>query len=276
MITSRSNPAVKEVREALRRRPPQAFVLEGPHLVAEALAAGIELSILLIGPDARDALSERARARAHRALDVSTDVLTHAADSQHPQGMVAVGRVPALVVDDARAREGLVLVLDEIRDPGNLGTIVRTAWAAGAAAVLLVGSCVDPWSPKVVRAAAGGSFHVPVLSMPSREDAASWLAAHGQRVIEATAHGRLTCFEADLAPPIALVLGNEAHGVHPDTSAFCHDSLRLPMEGGCESLNLAVTAAVLCYLSRDRAQGLRSRRPPSVHDPDGAPHPPTS
>lgn len=257
MITSRQNAAVREVREALRKRPPHAFVAEGPNIVGEALATGVTLSLVLVSSGARSTVIDRARERAQRSLEVSDDILAYAADSQHPQGIVALAAVPDVVVDDAGARAGRLLLLDEVRDPGNLGTIIRTAWAAGVEAVLLAGQCVDPWSPKVVRAAAGASFHVPVLSFARRADAGDWLGERGQRIIMATARGRLSCFDAPLAPPITIVLGNEAHGVHPDTAAFCQDSLRVPMQGGCESLNLAATAAILCYLSLDRERQVR-------------------
>lgn len=252
MITSRQNAGVREVREALRKRPPHAFVAEGPNIIGEALAAGVSLSLLLVTPGARGPVVEQARQQAQRALEVSDEILAYAADSQHPQGIVALAAVPSLPVNEARARAGRLLLLDEVRDPGNLGTIVRTAWAADVTAVLLAGQCVDPWSPKVVRAAAGALFHVPVLVFPHRPEAGAWLNERGQHIFMATAEGRLSCFEAPLAPPITLVLGNEAHGVHADTAAFCHDSLRVPMAAGCESLNLAATAAILCYLSVDR------------------------
>lgn len=258
MITSRQNAGVREIREALRKRPPHAFVAEGPNIVGEALATGVTLSLVLFSPSARGPVVEQARERAQRALEVSEELLTYAADSQHPQGIVALCAVPSLPVDEARVRAGRLLLLDEVRDPGNLGTIIRTAWAAGVEAVLLAGQCVDPWSPKVVRAAAGASFHVPVLGFARRADAGAWLEARGQRIFMATADGRLSCFDAPLAPPITLVLGNEAHGVHEETAAFCHDTLRVPMENGCESLNLAATAAILCYLSIDREKHLRT------------------
>ena len=252
MITSRQNGGVREVREVLRKRPPHLFVLEGPHLVGEALSAGICLSRALISPSADRRLADEVREQARHTLEVSEEILAYASDSQHPQGIVAVADVPELPLDDDRAAAGRLLLLDEVRDPGNLGTILRTAWAAGVEAVLLVGPCVDPWSPKVVRSAAGASFHVPVLQLRRRGEAGVWLEAHGQKAWRASADGRVSCFDAPLAPPITLVLGNEAHGVHPETAAFCHDSLHVPMRGGCESLNLAATAAILCYLSLDR------------------------
>ncbi|NDD26717.1 MAG: RNA methyltransferase [Proteobacteria bacterium] len=258
MITSRQNPLVKEIVEAGRRRPSGLFVLEGPHLADEALRADVRIVRVLLGPNADPHIAARLRERAERVFDASAEVVAHAADSQHPQGIVALAEEPPLALEPDRARVGRLLLLDEVRDPGNLGTIMRTAWASGVAGVITVGSCVDPWNPKAVRASAGACFHVPVLRIADRAELPPWLETHGQRALRVEANGRRSCFEADLSSPVTLVLGSEAHGVHPETAAACADSLHVPMRGGCESLNLAATAAVLCYLALDRETRLRS------------------
>lgn len=251
MITSRHNPAVQAVRLLSRKRPQQEFLLEGPHLIGEALAAGVSLDTVLASPRADAELLERVRGHARRVVEVSDDILAYAADSQRPQGLVGIGRVPELRLSDDEAR-GRLLLLDEVRDPGNLGTMARTAWASGVAALLLVGRCVDPWNPKVVRASAGALFRLPVLQFEGAAEAGDWLRGHGQRLLMASARGRLSCFEVDLGRPLTLVLGSEAHGVGPDVAALCDDSVRLPMAAGCESLNLSATAAVLLYLALER------------------------
>lgn len=252
MITSRTNPTVQQVRSVQRKRPPHAFFLEGPHLLDEAMRAGIEIEVLLLSPRARGGAVERAREVALRVVDVSDEILEYAADSRHPQGIAAVARVPRIDVDPERVRGGRLLVLDEVRDPGNLGTVARTAWASGMAALVLLGACVDAWNPKVVRASAGALFHLPLLGFAKRSEAGQWLAEHRQRALMATADGEESCFDADLRAPCSIVLGSEAHGIHPDTAAFCSGSLSIPMAGGCESLNLAASAAILCYLALDR------------------------
>jgi TrmH family RNA methyltransferase len=252
MITSRHNETVRKVRIMRKKRAPQRFLIEGPHLLEEALAARVSIETLLVSPRASGELVTRARSRAGEVLEVSDDVLSSVADSVHPQGIVAVGVVPERRPDPAALRGGRLVLLDEVRDPGNLGTVARTAWASGAAALLLVGHCVDPWNPKVVRAAAGATFRLPLVGLEGHDEAAAWLREHGQRAAMVVANGRVSCFEADLRGPITLVFGNEAHGVHPDTARFCQDSISIPMVEGCESLNLAASAAILCYLALDR------------------------
>lgn len=259
MITSRHNPTIQAVCSLRRNRPACSFLLEGPRLLEEALSAGVHLDVLLLSPRAVGPVFDRARSTAETVVEVTEDILSYAADSQQPQGIVAIGRVPVRPLDDNAARRGRLLLLDEVRDPGNLGTVVRSAWASGTSGILLVGHCVDEWNPKVVRAAAGASFRLPTLAFEDRASAGSWLREHGQRAVMAVAGGRLSCFEADLRAPLTLVLGSEAHGVHPDTAAFCEDSVYIPMVEGCESLNLAASAAILCYLALDR-----SRTEPSV------------
>lgn len=231
-------------------------------MLAEALAAGVTLDLVLVSPRATQprfpdsggslSLIERVHAVAERVLDVSEDILAYAADSQHPNGIVAVARVPGLGLDAGAARGGLLLLLDEVRDPGNLGTIARTAYAAGAEALLLTGSCVDLWNPKVVRASAGALFHLPVLRFEERGEAVDWLRVHGQRAVLATASGKTSCFEAHLRAPVTLVLGSEAHGVNEELAAACGESVYIPMTAGCESLNLAASAAILLYLAVER------------------------
>lgn len=271
MITSRHNAAVAEVRTCVRKRPKDRFVVEGPHLIEEVFAAKIALDLVLFSARGREhATVERACGAARRAFEVSEEILQYASETRAPQGIVAVATIPSLHLTDAAARGARLLLLDEIRDPGNLGTVARTAWAAGMGGLVLVGSCVDAWHPKVVRASAGAVFHVPRIEFAERARAGEWLAGVGQRAVMSVANGRVSCFEADLRAPLTLVLGNEAHGVHADTARFCSDSLYIPMTRGCESLNLAASAAILCYLALDRARAIDpidESRQPTVDSP---------
>lgn len=250
-ITSRHNAVVQDVRALARKREGDRFLLEGSHVLAEALDADVRVDLLLHTERVlQDPLYYRARSVARRTLRVSEAILEHVADSQHPQGFVAVARVPEGAVDTvARGRPARVVVLDRVRDPGNLGTIVRTCRAAFADALILVGPCVDPWSPKVVRAAAGALFHVPILHLRDADAMVEWLAARGVRAVGATAAAEQTCFDADLRRPVALLMGNEAHGLDPALEAACDETVRIPMAEGSESLNLAVATAVLLYQS---------------------------
>jgi RNA methyltransferase, TrmH family len=253
MITSRHNAVVQEVRRLARQRPPDRFILEGPILLGEALRAGIRIELMLTSPRAEEigTVVEQARARCGNVVEVSEEILEYVADSRQPQALLAVGVVPCPVWP-AGASDGTWVALDEVRDPGNLGTIVRTARAAAAAGVVLIGDCVDPWSPKVVRASAGALFSLPVHRVP-RPEGLLWLAQ--RRAVAAVARAERSCLDSDLRPPLVLLFGSESHGVGDDLQQVCVDSLHIPMAEGSESLNLGASVATLLYLSMAQSAG---------------------
>lgn len=256
MITSRQNSVVQGLRTLVRKREAGRFVLEGPILLHEAVREGIALELLVMSdhPRVSAELLQQAREMSVRQVEVSDDILEYVSDSQHPQGVLAVAREPRWSwPDDTPPGHGLVVVLDEVRDPGNLGTILRTARATGVEAVVLAGRCVDPWSAKVVRASVGAVFRVPTVQW-SREQAVHWVA--GRRAVAVHAHAVRDLFEMDLVPPVALVFGSESHGVGDDMVEACREAMRIPMAGECESLNLAVATAVTLYQSMAQVRAL--------------------
>jgi TrmH family RNA methyltransferase len=173
--------------------------------------------------------------------------------------VVAVARTPVAVAASVLDGATFVVVATDLADPGNAGTIVRTAHAAGADAVVLAAGSVDAWSPKVVRSAAGALFHVPVVVDLDAAGALARLGAAGLTRLGAVARGGVACDRADLAAPVALVLGGEAHGLAPDVLAGLDGLVSIPMPGPAESLNVAVAAGVLCFeVVRQRRAG-RSR-----------------
>ncbi len=212
------------------------------------------VSGLFVTPAAADREVEllRRAAAADVPLTVITDRLAaDLAETQHPQGVVAVvtmARTGLAAVLDRRPR--LVVVLDRISDPGNAGTVLRTADAAGADAVVLTRSSVDPYGGKCVRASAGSLFHLPVVTGETSERAVPALRAAGLRVLAATLTGvELDLCDPALAAPTAWLFGSEAHGLDPAVAAAADQRVRLPMHGRAESLNLAAAAAVCLYAS---------------------------
>jgi TrmH family RNA methyltransferase len=153
---------------------------------------------------------------------------------------------------------GVVPVLVEIRDPGNAGAILRSADAAGAAAVVFVGSSVDVHNPKVVRASAGSLFHLPVIRAPDLDEVIGRLVERGFRILAAAADGDVPVHQADLTGSVAILFGNEAHGLSERDRAQADATVRIPIRGGAESLNLAAAAAVVLFEAarqRDRSPG---------------------
>jgi len=141
------------------------------------------------------------------------------------------------------------MVANRLRDPGNLGTLIRLADAAGATAVVVTAGSVDPYNPKVVRATMGSIFHLPIGHVPSAE-AITVLQRHGVRVLAADQRGAVDYREADFRPPVALVVGNEGEGLDPQWAAAATVRIRIPIYGRAESLNVAVAAGVLLYEAR--------------------------
>ncbi|QCB95327.1 TrmH family RNA methyltransferase [Cellulomonas shaoxiangyii] len=262
---------VKQVRalaqRAVRRRA-GAFLVEGPQSVREAVAEAAEhVRDLYVGPDAADRYPDLVTAARHAGVRVrpgTADVL----EAMSPDAQQLVAVVDAVVPDRAdvlAARPRLVAVLSQVRDPGNAGTVVRAADAAGAGGVVLTGASVDLHNPKVVRSTAGSLFHLPVATGGELADVVVDLRAAGLTVLAADGRGSHDLDDLldvaghapagvpDLTAPTAWVFGNEAWGMSDDDRALADAVVRVPIRGRAESLNLA-TAAAVCLFASARAQ----------------------
>lgn len=234
------------------RREQGRFLVEGPQAVREALAHRpdlVEAVYTTTGTESWqlevDRLASDGGVRLERATEA---VLAAMSETVHPQGVIAVARSWDLPLDETLSGARLVAILHEIRDPGNAGTVLRAADAAGADAVIFSGESVDPFSPKVVRSTTGSLFHLPVAVAPTLEDAVVAARAAGLTTLAADVRGdELRGARDALAGPVAWVFGNEARGLTVGDRALVDRSLRLPIYGRAESLNLATAASVLLY-----------------------------
>jgi TrmH family RNA methyltransferase len=242
-----------------------AFVIDGPVLLAEALGAGVmvEEVFAVAGVDA--GLLARAAEAGARVHTVRAEVLARAVDTVTPNGVAAIAarrEVPLDAALAAAAAGPLALVLLDVADPGNAGTLLRAAEAAGAAAVVFCGSSVDPTNPKCVRASAGALFHVPV-AVGGGEEVVAELRRRGVATVASVVAGGEAYDEVDLAGPVAIVLGSEAHGLPAAVEAAVDRRASIPMAGRAESLNVAMAGAVLCF------EALRQRRAAGARQPIG-------
>jgi len=247
MISSTHNPKIQLARDLLAharsRQQAQAFILEGVRLVEEAWSAGWKLHWALWseGLSPRGLELMRAITAAGVVVEaVRPDILTAVSDTPAPQGLLALVEIAELPLPPA---PHFLLLLDTLRDPGNLGTILRTASAAGAQGVILAPGCVDPFNPKVVRSAMGAHFHLPVLR-PAWEAIPTLLPGC---VYLADASGEVDYTQADFRQPFALVIGGEAEGASLGGQALATQRVRIPMPGRAESLNAAVAGAILMF-----------------------------
>ncbi|HET9519181.1 MAG TPA: RNA methyltransferase [Actinoplanes sp.] len=257
--------AAKRLQRRRERDQTRRFLAEGPQAVREALnrASYHERTVLeLFGTDAAlDRWAVLVSAAVERGVPISRvtdDGLAALAETVQPQGLVAVCQQLDVPLAAAVAKAPrLVAVLAEIRDPGNAGTVLRTADAAGAGAVVFAGDAVDPYNGKCVRASAGSLFHVDGVREPEPVAVVAALRAAGVRVLAATGYGDADLDEladaGQLAGPTAWLFGSEAHGLPEHLLAAADLRVRVPIHGRAESLNLAAAAAV-CLYSSARAQ----------------------
>lgn len=243
-ITSSKNPAIRAMRELKDRRAREAsghFLVEGEKLIREALGCGLRLHRLLV----EDGLAAPDWCGQAPAFAVPRSLLEAVCDTRTPQGMCAEFDLPEyLPLQEAPAR---IVALDGVQDPGNVGTIWRTADAAGLQGLLLGAGSADPFSPKVQRAAMGSGFRVPCLRTEALADDLRALAARGWTVIASSLGGEDFYRRPDPGEKFVLVIGNEARGISAAVQAAADMLVKLPMRGGAESLNAAVAAGIMMY-----------------------------
>lgn len=252
MINSFKNPKVQYVRELISNRSARAesglFVAEGVRLAEEAFTRGIQPRFILYSSRVSirgEQLIQHFRENQVEVSGVHADTLDRLSDTETSQGILLV--LPMDLVPLPAGAEP-VLIIDQLRDPGNLGTILRSAAAAGVEAVFIAPGSVDPFMPKVVRAGMGAHFHLPIRL-------ATWpeiTAYCKQRPIQLTvlladADSDMTMWQANLTLPLALIIGSEAEGAGLEARELADDSIRIPMPGGFESLNAGVAASILLY-----------------------------
>lgn len=255
-FTSVRSPHIKRARRLAKRafrQRERRFLAEGPQAVREALAApGVvhEVYATAEGTQRHAGIVEAATSSGVPVHRVTTEVMSEVAQTVTPQGMLAVCDFVDVDLSGV-TRSRLVAVLSHVRDPGNAGTVVRTADAAGADAVVFTDASVDPYNGKCVRASAGSLFHLPVVVGVPVTEAITQLRAAGAGVLAADGSGERDLDSAartgELDHPVAWVFGNEAWGLPKDVVAATDGAVRVPIYGAAESLNLATAAAVCLY-----------------------------
>jgi TrmH family RNA methyltransferase len=264
ILRSRANPLFKRLRALRDRRTSgELCLLEGPTLVAEALEAGVALAEVAASPRARTRRRGREvlAALGTRGVPIrwlADDLLSSLSEAETTQGLLALARRPSF--DEAHVFAGapLVLVAFAVQDPGNLGGLLRTAEAAGATGAYLAEGCADPFSWKALRGAMGSAFRLPHVRGLSVTAILDRLEARGVRVLATTADGETRYDEADLASPVALVLGGEGRGLPEAIVRRASTRLRIPMAPGVESLNVGVAAGLVLF------EAARQRRFPGA------------
>jgi RNA methyltransferase, TrmH family len=261
IISSAANPLVKRVRalaDRKHRRRESAFVVQGIQPVWQAVEAGADIEALIVAPSLLQHAGAAAMVAAQEAAGVrvarlSAELFGRISDRDGPSGLAAIVRSAPLALGDLAVGAGsLFAALHSPGNPGNVGTIVRTASAVGAAGVILIGPSADPYDPAAVKSSMGALFTVPVVGAPSARDFLQWAASNSVTVAATSARAGVSCWEADLRPPLAVLLGSEGTGLPEDVLDAAGVTVAIPMTGTAESLNLAVAAGILLYEVRRR------------------------
>jgi RNA methyltransferase, TrmH family len=262
MLTSVDNPKVKyfnSLKEKKGRDRSGSFLIEGIHLVQEALEAGLIVRVLyseniMRGHEGKELIGKLISSGVPME-EASEQVMKKISDVETPQGIIASAKTTEHDLSDIlNAKDPLILVACGIQDPGNLGTMVRTADAVGAAGLIMTEGTVDPFNEKVVRATAGSIFHLKLVKFNDIIELVTSLKRRGIRVISTSADAKKPYFEADYSGPVAVLIGNEGQGMKPEVLRISDVTASIPMVGRAESLNASVSSAIILY------EALRQRR----------------
>ena len=257
---SASNPRIASLRRLSGRRKARLeagrFVIEGPVPIAELLAAGADLDELYVDLDEWAQVDDRSPLRSVvRDADaagvpvwgLTSSVFASVSDTATPQGVLALAIRSVVPVRSVADLDGPVLVLVDISDPGNAGTLVRAAEAAGCAGVVFAGSSTDPFGPKAVRAAAGSIVRLPVSEDAEVSTVLDELRSTGRTLVATVVDGGAAPEATDLSVPVAILIGSEAHGLASEVIAACSATITIPMQSAVESINAAMAGAVVLF-----------------------------
>ena len=258
-ISSRQHPFVQRCREAAGRRIPGVVLLDGEHLITDARAAGVSIEAVLSDDRPRGLLDDlAARDIAHYAGTES--VLAAASPVRTPSGVVALASwAPRVMSELVGGSSAVVVGLVGVQDPGNVGSVIRSAHALGATGVVALDGSADPSGWKALRGAMGSTFRVPVAIGTVTALVALARAAHVP-IVATVAHGVPSIEDVALRPPVIVLVGNEGQGLSDEVVAHAAERVRLPLAPGAESLNVAVTAALVLWEIRRRASSAPSAR----------------
>jgi len=256
LVTSGANPVVKRVRQLAdrkHRRRQGAFVVDGLQPVWRAVTAGWSLEVLIVAPDlltqpdART-MVEELDSSGVRVVRVSRDLFLRLSDRDGPSGLMAiVGGTVAGLAEFTPAAGSPVVALDRPANPGNIGTIIRTADAAGAGGLITVGASADPTAPTAVKSSMGSLFALPVAHADDPDQLLRWAAGADRAIYAVTGSGQHDHWSVTYPGSVVLLLGSEGPGLPDDIIARCDMTVRIPMTGTAESLNLATAASVVLY-----------------------------
>ncbi len=250
-LTASQNPLIKEVRMLKNKSSRQKkglYFIEGTRFVSEALKYSNDIRYLMVSEtfSNSEGMYEFINASCN-IYQVTDSLFQELSDTQTPQGILAVIGIKDNRLEEAELTEGLLVILDGIKDPGNMGTIIRTADAAGCSGVIVPDGCVDIYNPKVLRSTMGSIFHLPIYHCTGITQALDAVLYSGFKLCASHLEGAVSIYNVDLSGNTALVIGSEAEGICPETVKKAELLVKIPMEGSAESLNASVAAGIMIF-----------------------------
>jgi TrmH family RNA methyltransferase len=259
IVQSRQNARVKELRAALRKGEKTGtglVAIEGMHLVEEALRSGLRLSAVFVRSSSLNLLNQLRISDDIEILELPADLFESAVTTESPQGIAALAEAPAFTFENILAApQPLIVVSTGLQDPGNLGTVIRSAEAFGATGLIALPGTVSIWNPKTLRASSGSAFRLPIVPANSKELLQA-LRASGIRALATTVNGGAPAQQVDLSQPTALFIGNEGSGLSAELIRECDGSITIPCPGPVESLNAAIATSILLYEAARQRQSV--------------------
>lgn len=256
LISSTSNPIAKRIRaladRKIRKRE-QVFLVEGMQPVWRAAESGWEIDTLVLAPDlvenpAVHSMADELSDRGTRIVNLSSALFKRLSERDGPAGVMAIVRMQTTGLDDVETGESDVwIILHRVHNPGNLGTILRTADAADISGVLLSGDSTDPFAPAAVKASMGSVFSVPIVIESDITHVLEWANQQGIHLVGTSGYAQGAHWDTEWPRPVGIVLGNEGDGLPNDLQENLDSAVRIPMTGTAESLNLSIAAALLMY-----------------------------
>jgi TrmH family RNA methyltransferase len=259
-ISSRENPLVKKILKL--KRTPEKFlpkigrqegeiIIEGPKVLVTALDAGVRIKSVAITEESIK--TEKVRPLLDRLLNkevpvniIERDLMVKLSETVTPQGIIAIAETKHHLLEEITPEERVITVSDEIQDPGNIGTIIRILDAVGLRWFVVLKGSVSPFNPKAIRAAAGSHFHIRIV-LAEKEEFIHWCHQHNISIVSTMADGKTDIFRWTPHPPLAIVFGNEASGISRTIKEASHQTIKVPIYGKAESLNVASASAVVLY-----------------------------
>jgi len=263
VITSEQNPLVKEIKSLNQKKYRQSkkqFFIEGFRFVEEAVKEGVRIDKIVVSEEVAESeayrkLTDLISKSGHftgknsfKVYTVAHRLFKQMSDTENPQGVLAVINAEEYCLEDyLNIDRSFFIILDSIQDPGNLGTIIRTADAAGATGVIMSKGCVDLYNSKVLRSTMGSLFHIPVFHSENLLDTINRLKERKVRIFGAHLKGTANHYEYDMSGSVGIIIGNEANGISDEVIKTADTLVKIPMPGRAESLNASVAAAILIY-----------------------------